>query len=121
MHVYMVYDFSETGTADADPVLLREGFAFYAFLFTIFWALWHRMWLVAAGIALGWIFLEGLLYLVGTSGNVRTIFAIGFSAFIGFCANDWLGSTLLRRGYSLVGLVAAPRFEQALSRWFDFR
>ena len=114
MRIYLVHV-----APNIDPVFLKDGFSFTAFVFSGFWALWHRMWLVSALIFGGWLLLEVFLTFVGVLNELRFVITIGFSAIIGSGAHDWLSSSLLRRGYSLDGLVAAPRLDAALRRWFD--
>ena len=114
MRIYLVHVAPNT-----DPVLLKDGFSFMAFIFSGFWALWHRMWFVSALIFGGWVLLEFLLTFIGAINELRLVMTISLSTIIGFGANDWLSSSLLRRGYSLDGLVAAPRLDAALRRWFD--
>jgi len=81
--------------------------------------LWHRMWFVSALIFGGWILLEILLTFLGAPNGLRLVTTVAVSAIVGFGANDWLSASLLRQGYSLEGLVAAPRLDAALRRWFD--
>ncbi len=121
MRIYMVHVAPETGHADPDPLMVKDGFAIFAFLFTVFWALWHRMWFVAVSIFAGWLVLEGLYQLIGASDVLRGLGSLAYSIFIGFGANDWLSASLRRRGHSLAGVVAAPRVDAALRRWFDLR
>lgn len=121
MRIYLVHVAPEAGQADPDPVIVKDGFAVFAFLFTVFWALWHRMWFVAAAILVGWLLLEGLYQLIGASDELRILVSLAYSAFVGFGANDWLSASLVRRGYRLAGVVAASRVDAALRRWFDLR
>ena len=114
MRIYLVHVNPNT-----DPVFLKDGFSFMAFIFSGVWALWHRMWFVSAVIFGGWGLVEFLLTLIGADTELRLVMTMGLSLFVGFGANDWLSSSLLRRGYSLDGLVVAPRLEAALRRWFD--
>ena len=114
MRIYLVHV-----TPNTDPVFLKDGFSFMAFIFSGFWALWHRMWLVSALIFGGWVLLEILLTFIVALNELRLVMTVSFSIIIGFGAHDWLSSSLLRRGYSLDGLVAAPTLEAALRRWFD--
>tara|TARA_A100001037_G_C15033347_1_gene582042 strand:- start:591 stop:956 length:366 start_codon:yes stop_codon:yes gene_type:complete len=114
MRTYLVHVIPNT-----DPILLKDGFSFMAFVFSGFWALWHRMWFVSAMIFGGWGLLEFLLTFTGAVNELRLVMTMGFSLIVGFGAHDWLSSSLLRRGYSLGGLVVAPRLDAALRRWFD--
>ena len=114
MRIYLVHV-----TPNTDPVFLKDGFSFMAFIFSGFWALWHRMWFMSALIFGGWVLLGMFLTFIGAPNELRLVMTMGFSIIIGFGAHDWLSSSLLRRGYSLDGVVAAPRLDAALRRWFD--
>ena len=50
---------------------------------------------------------------------VQLVAGIGFSAVVGFCANDWRRAKLHRQGYRLQGVVAATDMDSARRRWFD--
>ena len=104
---------------NTNPVFLKDGFSITAFIFSGLWALWHGMWFVSAIIFGGWILLGAFLTFIGAPNEVRLVTILGFSVIIGFGANDWLSSSLLKRGFSLDGLVAARRLDAALRRWFD--
>jgi len=121
VRIYLVHVAPDAGESDPEPVLLRDGFSFFAFLFTGFWALWHRMWLVGALVFGGWALLEAALALAGVSDELAFFAGLAYSVIIGFSAHDWLSAALVKRGYDVAGVVAAPRFEAALRRWFDLQ
>ena len=121
MRIYLVHVAPDAGELDPEPVLLKDGFSFFAFLFTGFWALWHRMWLVGALIFGGWVLVEGALALIGASDELSLVVSLAYSVIVGFGAHDWLSASLVKRGYKVAGVVAAPRFEAALRRWFDLQ
>ena len=117
----MVHVARGVGNSDPDPVLLKEGFSFFAFLFTGLWALWHRMWLVAALLFCGGGLLEVILAFSGSADELGLIVRLAFCVIVGFGANDWLSASLEKQGYNLAGVVAAPRSDAALRRWFDLQ
>jgi hypothetical protein len=119
--IYMVHVSPDKGRSDPDPVLLKDGFSFFAFVFTGLWALWHRMWLVAALIFCGGGLLEVVLALSGSTDELRLIVRLAFCTIVGFGANDWLSAFLEKQGYDLAGVVSAPRPDAALRRWFDLQ
>ena len=65
MRVYTVHFRPGSLTPDRDTTLVKEGICWPAFLFTFFWALWHRLWLVAALIVAAEIVIEVVLLLTG--------------------------------------------------------
>jgi hypothetical protein len=107
------------GRADEDVVLVKDGFSWPAFFFTLIWALWHRLWvfaliIAASAVAIG--FASDLLDL-----DPVTDAAIGFawSMLIGFEANDARRRALARRDYDLEDIVLAINLAQAEHRFFQ--
>jgi hypothetical protein len=92
------------------PVLVREGFAFWAFLFGPLWFAWHRLWWEALGLlvlSLG----IGLLL----PDPVDGIAGLALQVLVGMEARDRLRARLARRGLPQLGVVAAPDLDLA---WF---
>ena len=119
MRVYTLHHPIAADVLKDDPVLIKEGFNWPAALFTSLWALWSGLWIAsvlifAAGIGLHW-----LLALAGANDAVQFAAGVGFSAIIGFSANDWRRGQLFRRGYRLQGIIAADSKDAARRRWFD--
>lgn len=100
-------------------VFLREGFSFGAFCFGFFWLLAQRLWLVA----LAWLALAGLfgwLAFTHLSFGSTVLVGLAFRLLLGLEAHALLRDRLQRRGYQLVGVVAARNHERA-ERQFFFR
>ena len=102
-----------------EPVLLREGFCWPAAIFTVFWALFHRMWWTALGLLVAGAALEAAIAFAGADETTRLAAAIGFAAIVGFFANDWRRAVLEQAGGRAAGIVAAPGPEAALRRYVD--
>ena len=88
-----------------DVILLKEGFCWMAFFFSIFWFLYHKMWkeslvLVVANIFIAILTSNGLV--VGSSKFFLEVF---FAIIIAINANYWLLENLKTRGYEFSGLV----------------
>ncbi|WP_439580379.1 DUF2628 domain-containing protein [Elioraea sp.] len=103
-----------------DTILVREGFAVLAFLFPMLWFLVNRMWLVlllyvALGAMLG----------AATQALPEAVIAAGaltVQLLVGFHARDLRRWTLQRRGWRLLGVVAAKGGEdEALARLYGGR
>ena len=106
---------------DPLPELVKEGFSWPAFVFGIAWALYHKLWLVAAALvviaaALG-VALEQLQ--LGRAGSALVFFALAILT--GLLGNDWRRAALRRRGYGEDGVVTAADAETALRRYLDLR
>jgi len=101
-------------------IVLRDGFSFAAFLLTVFWFLWHRMWL------------EGLAALVialaatalGTFAGLPllgTVFSLLISLFIGLEARNLHVQSLRRRGWRLVCVLDAANAAEAELRYVSWK
>jgi hypothetical protein len=99
-----------TSLPAAAPVLLREGVAFWGFVFGPFWLLWHRCWL--AGLAL--LGLSLALAVVPAPWDAPALLAL--HAMIGLHGQDLRRWTFARRGWRLAHVVAGPDEETALLR-----
>jgi len=100
---------------------VREGFSYTAFLFTVLWALWHRMWVVG-------LFLFALSSGLTIAANFEVLgpglasliqFAIG--VLFGFEARSLQLAALERAGFRRVGLIQASSQEAAELTYFAGR
>ena len=94
----------------AAPVLIAEGFSFWAFLFGPFWLMAHRAWLAGVVVLLGLI---GVNLLPDPYGLAM---ALGAHLLLGFQGRDLRRWTLARRGWTLAHVVQARDAEGALAR-----
>lgn len=102
-----------------DPVLVKEGFAWFAALFGPFWALAHRMWSWALVTTLIAAAFATLVQRVPMVPGVQAAIAAGLFALIGAHANDARRRSLAARGYRQVALVSARDFDGALLRYLE--
>ena len=119
MRIYTVHVRTPAARLDRDVQLVKEGFSWPAFFFSVLWALWSRLWLVALillaievlwGLASEWLGLPAVL---------NAVISLGLAAALGLVANDLKRFTLFRRGYAEVGVVAGRDRDAALQRFFD--
>src|SRR5262249_9461557 len=99
-------------------MFVREDFAWGAFLFSVLWAVMHRMWFAAL---LMLAVVVGLGYAADTYGldeQLQVAIAVLLALFFGFEGNNWYRAALTRRGYREVGVVVAPSLTEAEHRWF---
>jgi hypothetical protein len=92
------------------PVLVQEGFAFWAFLFGPFWFAWHRLWrealaLLVLELAIGWLLPDPASMVLG----------LALQVLVGLEARDRLRARLARQGLPQLAVVAAPDLDLA---WF---
>ncbi len=118
MRIYTVHTLPGADALEEAPLLVREGFCWPAAIFTVFWALWHRMWLAAV-----LLFVAGLvpsvLEYAGANPPVLLALSAGIFLIAGFSGNDWRRAKLRRLGYRFEGVVAASEEDAALRRWYD--
>jgi hypothetical protein len=103
--------------AAADVVLVREGFNWLAFFFSVFWALANGLWLVALAMAAGIVVLAALPTLAGVDWSIQAILLLGYAVYCGASGNDLRRQGLAARGYALRDVVAAPDRAAALLRY----
>lgn len=119
MRIYTVHDRPGSLQPDRGAVAVKEGFNWPAFLFTFVWALWHRAWYAALGLAVAALAMEAVLVAAGADDFTQAAAALAYSVLVGFGANDWRRAALARRGYRAAGVIAAPDEDTALLRFFD--
>jgi hypothetical protein len=101
---------------DAEPVLVREGFAWGALFFGPLWLAAHRAWIPAA-ITLAAYVLVGLL----APRPAAAILIIGLSVLLGLTGQDLRRWALEWRGYLLVHILAAVNRDDAFMRLMALR
>jgi len=117
--IYTVHTKPGMNNAAARPMFIKEGFNFWAFFFTILWALYQRLWLVALLLltfnALLVVCLKNHMLGLASAGAIH----FGFHMVVGFWGNDWLRAQLARRGYVLADVAAGDNLLRAEQRYFE--
>ena len=95
--------------------MLKEGFSFFAFLFSGLWFLYHRMWkellaLIMINIA---FFMLGKFFLDFNKILVETAFLF----LVALNATYWLCDHLKKKGYEFVGIVFGENSTNAKIRF----
>lgn len=117
MRVYTVYQ-PPVVEPDDEPILIKEGFAWWALVVPLLWALYHRVWSMALVVLLVGAGLEVGLTVAGVDPLGHFIASAGLSWLFASIANDWRRRALERRGYHMAGVVAAGDRASAELRWF---
>lgn len=104
---------------ERDMVLVKEGFSWPAFFFSVLWAVSRGMWLTAVLLFLASALLGWAVEALALDAESESAVTLAFFALVGSFANDWRRAALERRGYEEVGVVAAPGLEAAEHRAFD--
>ena len=100
-----------------DIVAVKEGFCWPAFLFSLVWAIFHRLWLFAfslIGLCSVTIF---TLYQQGAEPQFNLIVCFGICALFGYHANDFRRFKLQRAGYLERDIILAPTEDAAAQRY----
>ena len=99
-----------------EPLLVKEGFSWGAFLFGPLWFAAWRAWVPAAVHLL----LLAVLLRFAPRG-LGGVLLLGLAMLSGLLGRDLVRWTLERRGYTLVHVVTARNEEAALARLLTFR
>jgi Protein of unknown function (DUF2628) len=121
MRVYTVHMRRPALDPEADFRLVKEGFSWPAFFFSFLWALWSRLWLVAAGLLALDLAANALLSLLDGNFWTQTALSLGLAILIGVFANDLKRWTLFRRGFLEVAVVTGNGIDAAERRFWDQR
>ena len=117
--IYTVHQKREAKEPSERIVLVREGFAFWAFVFNLFWLLYHRCWQMSVLYLVLFIALEGVAHALGLSEFTLLILQLGLQFWLGSVANDQRRHSLERSGYHENAVVCAESALLAERRYFD--
>lgn len=102
--------------SDAEPVLVRESFAWGALFLGPLWLAVHRAWIAAAISLAAYVLLVAL-----APGPANAILGMGLALILGFTGHDLRCLALERRGYLLGHVLAAGDRDDAFARLLDRR
>jgi hypothetical protein len=108
--------------AAPDPerfVFVRDGFSVWAFLFSVLWMLWHRLWLVLLIYVIVAAGLEAGLRAAGIPGPLLGLVGLLLSLLVGIESATLRRFKLARSGWKNVGVVSGDDLEGAEQRFFD--
>ena len=105
----------------AAMVVIKEGFCWPAFFFSIFWTLWHRLWIVTLGLVAANLVISVLVFRIGTNEAVTIVVSFSIALMLGFMGNDFLRSKLRKHGYTERSLVMGRTAEAAVRRYLEAR
>ena len=122
MSVYTVHEPPLRGRETSpDPdrfVFVRDGFHFWAFVFSLLWLIWHRLWLALIGYIVVVAVLEAGLRALGASDTALSVAVLLVSLLVGLEASTLRRLKLARRGWKNVEVVSAVDLEDAERRFF---
>ena len=117
---FTVYEKPEASDPADRMVLLREGFSFWAFMFTLFWLIYKRMWLVAVY----YLVAAGAVMLLVDAWAIPEPYSmlaqLWLQLMLAYHAYDLQGWWLTRRGHRFAGVLVAESEMQAERRYHEF-
>ena len=102
--------------SDAEPVLVREGFAWGAMFLGPLWLAAHRAWIAAALSLAAYVAVAALV-----PEPARFLVACGLAVILGFTGHDLRRWALEHRGYLLVHVIMARSKDEAFARLLSHR
>ena len=121
MPVFTVHG-PRAGTVPPSPdriAFVRDGFAFFAFVFGGFWLAWHRLWLALSGYLVAIISLGVAMTLLGVPSGARLGVMFFIALLMGFEAASLRRWTLSRHKWRQLDLVVAEDRDAAERRFFE--
>ena len=98
---------------------IPEGFAGGAFILTFIWAVWYRLWVVAALLFAVFVGLSIAVSLEFLNAAVGSLLQFGVSLLFGFEARQLQLISLERAGFRRSGLIEASSLEAAELAFFS--
>lgn len=119
MKIYTVHCRRHGLNPDRDIVLVREGFSWAACVFSALWALWHRLWLIAAALFGVTLVMNAITHLFVADDATAMVLGAGVAILTGLFANDLRRWALERQGFADMGPVTGTSEDQAYARFLD--
>ncbi|MDW6024508.1 DUF2628 domain-containing protein [Mesorhizobium sp. BAC0120] len=117
MASWVVFQPPQTGRAtEQDPVFVRDGFSWLAFLFSPLWLLWHRLWVEAVAVFAALLAASALERVQGL-GLAASLAGVLIAIFIGLEGNGMRIAAFRRRGWRFWGAVDADSELDAEARY----
>lgn len=117
--IFTVHEKPDAAEPSERVVLVREGFAFWAFVFHLFWLMAQQCWRMAGLFLLLMLALEAADRYLGLSEIAGLALMFGLQFWLGCVARDAQRAQLARRGYTETGVVCAESELLAERRYFD--
>ena len=113
MRIYTVYESSDLMST---VIPIKEGFNWIAFIFSLFWAIYNRLWVWAVFIVVANVCLVWFLYLSRGDLAVQMTAFIGLALIIGWMSNDIKRKNLTKRGFKETAILLADGKKTAVAR-----
>ncbi len=117
-NIYTIHENADLPDPSDRIELVREGFAFWAFVFGAVWLLAQRLWLPTIAYVIALALLGRTLELLEFSPAAMVVVQVGIQFLLACHANDIKRWVLDRRGYRMCGVVCAESQLMAQQRVF---
>ena len=121
MRLYTVHLRRQGLDPDRDLALVKEGFAWPAFFFTVLWAFTRRLWVAGSALLAVELALGFGLTTIGADSVTQAVASFAIAMIAGFFGNDWVRAKLARQGFVETGVVSGDGEDVALQRFLDVR
>ncbi len=106
--------------ARADELIfIKDGFSFWAMIGSVFWMIYHHLWIPLIGFFIAIGLLAALAHLFGAAPGADVILFVGLSIALGFLANDIRRAVLERQQYHMIGTIAGHTKIECERRFFS--
>jgi len=119
MRVYTVHLRRQGLDLENDIQLVKEGINWPALVFTVPWALWHRLWVPALAVAAASILIAAFAKSIGADEATGTLLGLSAAGVLAVLANDLKRAGLERRGFTEAGAVCAADEDAALLKFMQ--
>jgi hypothetical protein len=116
MAIYRVFQRPERPAGEA--VFVREGFSGAAMIFSAVWALWNRMWIVAAALVVCLVAFGFLDSYIAIGDQFLAVVNVAFGFVLGLEAEQLRSWSLEHAGYRECGVVQGEGIEDAELKFF---
>lgn len=119
LKIYTVHTNPDATSLEDGVRFVPESFSLWAFVFTLFWALYHRLW----GFALVILSINAVLFVAAEEALLNetavAILQVALQLWVGYQAHDALRGGLRSRGYAMTALTSGENQIRAEQRYFD--
>ncbi|MFN7095094.1 MAG: DUF2628 domain-containing protein [Burkholderiales bacterium] len=119
MNIFSVYLNPNKPDPMQSLIFVKEGFAWWALVVSIFWALYHRMWMAFLLLMVMETIFATIEVKMLASQPLVEVLRIGVYVLFASIAKDWYQHVLKKRGYLLVDIVVGKNEEAAELRFLD--
>ena len=116
MAIYRVFE--STSDHPGSTVFVKEGYCWSAMVFSVLWALWHRMWIVAILLFASLLILNSLAVQLNFGEGLQSLVSMVVAFILGNEAEQLRTWSLRCAGYREAGIIEAHGLDEAELKYF---